>query len=106
MTPAHPSTLPAELIQAYRETQYISERTPVGPVSLRIGEPCAELANLLASSPDAGAAFVTAYNPYGLTLPASLNQRRQDELRAIVEANQWEAYDGAGIGVDVEAWEP
>lgn len=93
------SRIPAELIAAYLHTEYRA-CTGNGDVVLRIGEPSAGLAGLLASSNQSGAAFITAENPFSQALPAGENAARQAALRSDLTALGATIHEGEGRGED------
>ena len=95
--------LDEELIAAYRATEYHVFANP--PFVLRIGERCAPLDALLARSGAAGAAFLTAWNPYSEPAPLPVNSARQSDLIGIVEARGWRHWPGEGRGADPD-WPP
>ena len=107
----HSSVLAGGLVDAYLSTTYLTQDTSVGPVALKIGAVCTELAKLyaavdLAAGGGKGTAFITAFNPFGLNLPAEQNEARHEMLRGIITKNQWTAFEGYGVGDDHQDWEP
>lgn len=72
--------LTPQLIAAYRKADYAVRGGPV----LRIGEPSAELASLLARQGARTAAFVTGANPRGEPRSHAANEAAMAELRAAV----------------------
>ncbi|GGE04602.1 hypothetical protein GCM10011515_25250 [Tsuneonella deserti] len=93
--------LDASLIAAYRATDYHVFAEP--PFVLRIGERSAALDDLLQRSGAAGAAFLTAWNPYSEQVPLGANMARQAELIRNLEARGWQYIPGEGRGAD-PAW--
>jgi hypothetical protein len=98
-----PRPLDEDLIAAYRATEYRVFAVPA--FVLRIGERCPLLDALLARTRAAGAAFLTAWNPYSEPAPVAVNAARQAELVALVKDNGWLHLPGEGRGADFD-WEP
>ncbi len=88
------TTLPIELLQAFAETRYIVHHEP--PFTMRIGQPCPQLKELMAEHNALSAAFITAWNPFSQNLPAKENQVRQDELKANIKKRGLICFDGIG----------
>ena len=95
--------LDEDLIAAYRATEYRVFTDPA--FVLRIGERCAALDDLLAHTGAAGAAFLTAWNPYSEPTAFTVNTARQAELMEIVKAKGWRHVQGEGRGPDPD-WPP
>lgn len=98
-------------IVAYRATSYLTADTPVGPVVLRIDQHSETLERLVYRSgiPGAerdGAAFITAFNPYGVLLPSEQNEHRHQMLEGIIARNGWPYFEGFGVGSEGTDWEP
>jgi Protein of unknown function (DUF3293) len=92
------------LLEAYRRTTFIAD-TPSGRVSLRIGQRCNELDDLLVKHRVTTWAYVTAFNPGSRVLPREENLARQGELECVVAANGLTAYSGEGAADDGR-WPP
>lgn len=73
------ASLPAELVQAFIETDYIVHHEP--PFTMNIGQPCPELKALMAEHNALCAAFITAWNPFSQQLSAKQNEDRQQALK-------------------------
>lgn len=86
--------IPAELLQAFNETEYIVHYER--PFTLHIGQPCPELKALMAEHNALSAAFITAWNPFSQNLPAKENIARQDELKANLKMRGLICIDGIG----------
>jgi hypothetical protein len=79
--------------------------TPKGRLCLRVGQRCVELDDLLAGHGVTTWAYVTAFNPGSVLLPADENSARQRELERSVAALGLASYPGEGIGDDGR-WPP
>ncbi|WP_225011230.1 DUF3293 domain-containing protein [Novosphingobium percolationis] len=93
------SEVPAELVEAYKRTQYRAF-TDYGEVVLHIGEPSKAAAQLVQAASAAGGAFITAENPFSQPLTAADNAVRQDNLRANLTQLGATVMNGAGQGDD------
>jgi hypothetical protein len=93
------SEVPAELIEAYKRTQYLVH-TKDGILALRVGQPSKELANLIHAARAVGGAFITAENPFSEALAADENKARQAHLREDLVGLGAVVIDGAGQGDD------
>lgn len=93
------SEVPAELIEAYKRTQYLMQ-TENGEIVLRIGEPSKALAELIEAAAAEGGAFITAENPFSQQLTADENKVRHDRLREDLAELGALIIDGAGQGED------
>ena len=96
------SEVPAELIEAYKRTQYLV-RTKDGAIALRVGQPSKEMADLIHAAQAGGGAFITAENPFSQPLTADENKARQGCLREDLAGLGAVVIDGAGQGED-PAW--
>lgn len=52
------------------------------------------------------AAFITAFNPFSITLPDAMNEQRHRDLRAVMDAGGWRYFEGSGVGPDPVKWAP
>ena len=108
--------MPPELKKAFVETEYIVHHEP--PFTLRIGQTCPALDELLQARKYKGAAFITACNPYSQQLNPAENGCRQTELLKELKSrslfyltgigqhpkNGWEGEESFLIlGIDLEA---
>ncbi|MEQ9460221.1 MAG: DUF3293 domain-containing protein [Phycisphaeraceae bacterium] len=94
--------LSRELEQAYRRTSYTAE-TPRGVITLRIGEPCPELAELMREHGAKTAAYLTAMNPRSEILSDEENAKRLAELDALLQSEGWMFFKGKAIA-DTGDW--
>lgn len=88
------ATLPAELVQAFKETDYIVHHEP--PFTMNIGKPCAALKALMGEHNALCAAFITAWNPLSQQLSAQQNEDRQQDLKAELKRRGLKFIDGIG----------
>ncbi len=88
------STLPQDLIQAYRETEYRVMAEP--PFVLTVGIASPELTGLYQALKVACAAFITAFNPFSQELTADENHRRQAKLAKKLTRLGLEFVEGVG----------
>jgi Protein of unknown function (DUF3293) len=93
------SEVPAELIEAYKRTQYRAF-TDSGEIMLRIGEPSRAAAQLVEAAGASGGVFITAENPLSQTLAADENLARQTHLREDLVGLGAVVIEGAGQGDD------
>lgn len=91
MTQAH---LPAELVQAFTETDYIVHHEQ--PFTMNIGKACPELQKLMADRNALSAAFITPCNPFSRRLSEKENQGRLLELKATLKTRGLFWMDGIG----------
>jgi len=82
---------------AYRATDYCVDDFPGGPFTIRIDEPCGELA-------DVQWAFVTACNPFSQRQADEVNVARMVEMENTVRG-RWKYFHGRGVGRDAK-WSP
>ncbi len=73
-------------------------------ISIRVGQANKELDNLLLENNCNSYAFVTAYNPYSELKTKEENQKMNELLHQELK-NQYQLYDGEGVGED-SSWEP
>jgi len=78
-------TVPDTLLEAYRKTAFSAE-TPKGRLSLRVGQRCLELDDLLTDHGVSTWAYVTAVNPGSMRLSDKDNAARQRELDGLLRA--------------------
>jgi hypothetical protein len=88
------SSIPKELIDAYRETHF-RVLEPV-PFVMRIGEFSQTLEDLYRDRSISSAAFLTAYNPYSNETEAVDNEKANDELKRVLKVEQIIFYEGVG----------
>jgi len=94
----------AALLDAYRRTTFIAN-TPDGRISLRIGQRCSELDDLLVKHGVTTWAYVTAFNPGSKILPREDNLGRHRKLEQLLASQGFAAFGGEGIGDD-DQWPP
>ena len=92
------SSVTIDQIEAYRTTLYQIDGE--SPITIRVGENCQALDDLLDNFGESGAAFVTSQNPYSQLLSAEENRKRQEALRNQCERYGWQVMDGAGCDPD------
>jgi hypothetical protein len=76
------------------ETEYFVHADPA--FKMRIGQPCPELARLMAERNTNCAAFITAWNPFSQQLKPEKNEQRQQELKAQLKTRGLRFIDGIG----------
>jgi hypothetical protein len=86
--------MPPELKKAFEETHYIVHHEP--PFTLRIGQTCPGLDELLYAGKYKGAAFITAWNPYSQQLSPAENGCRQTELLKELQSRSLSYLTGIG----------
>lgn len=86
----------SELEAAYRATTY-RVFLPGGLVELRIGQPCAQLADWLAREDCPGFAIITAFNPASRQLAAEQNAERQARLECDLLEGNYEPYGAENV---------
>ena len=89
-----PHDIPPELVQAFIETEYFVHADPA--FKMRIGQPCPELARLMAEQNTTCTAFITAWNPFSQQLSPKENEQRQQELKAQLKTRGLRFIDGIG----------
>lgn len=100
------TTARSRLDDAYRATTYrVFVSAGQEPVDLHIGEVSPRLDELLASHGLESWAFITAWNPASLPLPAEANNKRHAELLQLVRDRGWRFCEGSGIPGNPD-WEP
>ena len=87
-------TIPNELLQAFMETEYFVHADPA--FKMQIGQPCRELASLMAEQNTGCAAFITAWNPFSQKLGARENEQRQQQLKTQLKTRGLRYFDGIG----------
>ncbi len=95
----------APLLAAYRRTRYCVDAPNGSRFELRIGQRCPALDELLQGRGAHGAAFITAWNPRSVALPAAENQARQQHLREDIVSRDLSTLPGQGLPPD-PSWEP
>ncbi len=85
----------AELLAAYRRTQYQAD-TPLGSLSLRIGEPNPLLDQLLIQHHAQHWAYISACNPGSIVLSPAENQQRHCALQTCLATQGYLWYSGFG----------
>lgn len=88
--------LDAQLIQAYRTTDYMVHATE--PFTLRVEETCTECDALMDAHKVATAAYITAWNPYSEQLSAAANASAQENLAAELAVEGIAVLRGEGVG--------
>jgi len=97
-------TVPDTLLEAYRKTAFNAD-TPKGRLSLRVGQRCLELDDLLTGHCVSTWAYVTAFNPGSMRLRDEENAARQRELERVVASLGVAFYAGEGVADD-GGWPP
>src|SRR5712664_3575548 len=87
----------ATLLDAFLRTAFIAT-APKGRLSLRVGQRCVELDELLAAHGVSTWAYVTAFNPGSVPLTAKENSARQRQLERTVRAEPSHPRDRAKRG--------
>lgn len=82
------------LQRAFKETHYVVHHHPT--FTLRIGQPCPILDEILKAGEYQGAAFITAWNPYSQLLSKEENSRRQLSLLTDIESQGLANINGIG----------
>lgn len=90
------SQISEALMLAYRNTTY-SALTPVGELTLRIGEKRSELDALLRSCDATSWAYISAYNPGSNIVSERQNQSAQLELHAELERESQTVFSGMAL---------
>jgi hypothetical protein len=93
------------LIRAYRRTSSFYANIFRGRLSLRIGEPHAELDFVARRSGARSWGYATAYNPGSSTLSEDENVSRQDGLENAAAEGGFLFFHGEGVGDDGQ-WFP
>lgn len=93
------SSLDPTLIQAYRRTRYSADLDGAAIV-LRVDEPSPVVAAAIAAAGTPGAAFITAENPYSISLAAQDNAASQALLKSELAALGATVFEGVGQGDD------
>jgi hypothetical protein len=88
------NNIPPELVQAFMETEYFVHADPA--FKMHIGQPCPELACLMAEQNALCAAFITAWNPFAQALSPTENEQRQQELKAQLKTRGLSWIEGIG----------
>jgi hypothetical protein len=94
----------AELIDAYRNTDFIIEAS-AGELIMRCGENNDAIDDLLSSLKESECAFITAHNPGSVKLADSENAHRHQMLLREVIGMGYPHLPGRGVGRD-STWEP
>ena len=92
------------LFDAYRRTTFFAN-TPNGRLSLRVGQRCFELDDLLQHYGVTTWGYVTAFNPASVLLSVDENLARQRELERVVAELGFVSYPGEGVGEE-GSWPP
>ena len=88
------SPLPAELVQAFTETDYIVHHDPL--FTMHIGKACPDLKKLMADRNALSTAFITPCNPFSRRLHEKENQMRLLSLKATLKTRGLICIDGIG----------
>lgn len=94
------SEVPAELIEAYKRTQYRAFADS-GEIVLRIGQTSRAAAQLVQAAGASGGAFITAENPLSEQLTSTDNAVRQGQLREDLVKLGASVIEGTGQGDDL-----
>jgi hypothetical protein len=97
-------SVPDTLLEAYRKTAF-NVHTPKGHLSLRIGQSCLALDDLLTDQGVSTWTYVTAFNPGSMRLCDRENAFRQHELEGVVASLGVTSYPGEGVADDCR-WSP
>ncbi len=93
------SEVAVELVEAYNRTRYLVQAEG-GVITLSIGQPSKEMADLIHAAQAEGGAFITAENPFSQSLSAHENGVRQDHLREDLARLGAVIINGEGQGED------
>jgi hypothetical protein len=93
-SPATPSRVPADTVQAYRETLFVVQGDH--PIMLRIGERNDSILSLYVETQSDCCAFITACNPYSEPLNDVANAERQARLERGLAGQGWKFFPGLG----------
>ena len=93
-----------DLWNAYLATSFRAE-TPLGSVSIRIGQLTPQLDKLLRFEANDSWAFITACNPFSNELSDTENARRHQQLVRRVAELGYVVFEGAGVP-DATDWQP
>ncbi len=93
-----------DLEKVYRETSYIVDDGGV-KLTIRMGGPNLELAELMRERNADTWAFLTAHNPRSQPLTDPENVARQADLLTVLDRQGYSYLQGRGVGDD-PAWEP
>ena len=94
----------SRLWEAYRNTLF-QATSPIGLVSIQIGECTSGVVELLRRNNAIEWAFITAHNPHSELLTPEVNRGRHAELEADVGMLGLPYFPGEGIGTD-PSWLP
>ncbi|MGI4856703.1 MAG: DUF3293 domain-containing protein [Janthinobacterium lividum] len=92
--PPDASVVPADTVQAYRESDYRIAAVP--PLVLRVDRASAALRALHAVHDVTSSVFLTACNPWGRLRDAEWNRQRQAELAVALRQQGFAVIDGIG----------
>ncbi len=87
------------LIEAYHNTDYSFE-TPQQLYVIRLNDANTTFADFLKANGINSWAFITAWNPYSISMPAQYNHDKQQELYA--KLKEYDPLPGKGQGQDTE----
>lgn len=94
------------LWNAYESTLFRAERTPVGPINIRIGASDRNLDRLLDLHRATTWCFIAAWNPRSKPCSTEENRRLSGELQAVLRDSGFRVcFEGVGIPRD-EDWKP
>ena len=90
--------LPPDLLQAYRETHYkvFTEGISIEPFALQIGAASRPLTGLHKQFGVDCSAFITAWNPWGSSLPGEDNAKRHKTLIDVLKNRSLRWLEGSG----------
>jgi hypothetical protein len=94
-----------DLRDIYMKTTYCVETGPGEIIRLRIGQKSAALDELLRRCNAACWAFITAWNPGSMALAPLENERRQEEMAAVLQCQAYRTLPGEGVG-ETPDWIP
>lgn len=88
------NNLPAELLKAYTETDFIVHHTPT--FTLKINLACPDLLQLFEKRKAVCATFITAHNPFSEALPADKNLALHKALKNDLKKRSLQFFEGIG----------
>jgi hypothetical protein len=95
MTVTEPRTISPKLIKAYREAIYVVHLGD-REIALQVNKTSPQLASLMAEWEVSTTAFLTAFNPYSITLDSHENEVRQKKMLADAQPMCSKIFPGIG----------
>ena len=99
MTVIEPRTISPKLIKAYREAIYVVHLGD-REIALQVNKASPQLASLMAEWEVSTAAFLTAFNPYSITLDSRENEVRQKKMWADAQPICPKIFPGIGRDIN------